>query len=185
MANDSDRLLQPWFQPREIAYELKRRMTITEQRKFVLYFEKWGCIVCSPNARGHGALGTPPVYIDEEKVEALQKQGLSLPKIAKELGVGYDTLWRFSKGIFHGKKPFKRPEAPENGREAPQHRSLGLCGTCHRRVVSRMESILRENAPEPGRIEPTFMDSVRLAREAVAPSMAMLQAEAAKGRRDK
>src|SRR5690242_9121970 len=38
--------MAPAFQPREVAYELRRRQTVFQQREGRLYFEKWGCMIC-------------------------------------------------------------------------------------------------------------------------------------------
>jgi DNA-binding XRE family transcriptional regulator len=172
MANGSDAQFQPWFQPQEIAYEIKRRQTVTEQQKWVLYFKDWGCIVCSPIA---GRVHKHVIDLDNEKIAELRKQGLSWPNVAKQIGVSETTIYKFRNG--------ERPEAPEIGNS--QHRSLGMCTTCYQRVANRLESTLQKHAPAPSRIEPTFVDSVRLAREALAPSLAALHAEGAKDRRNK
>ena len=173
----SDAQFQPWFQPREITDEIRRRQTVTQQQKWVNYFKKYGCIVCSPIARSHEHTGYV-IGLDKEKIAELRKQGLSWPKVAKQIGVSETTIYKFRDG-----KHVELPEAPEIG-NGPAHLSLGMCTTCFRRVKTRLEATLRLHAPASH--EPmTFMDSVRLAREALAPSMAALQAEGAKHRRDK
>jgi hypothetical protein len=179
MSSGSDALFQPWFQPREIAYEIKRRQTVTEQHKWIEYFRKYGCIVCSPIARSHER----PVYVDAEKFAELRKQGLDLRKIAKQLGVGYSTAQSFSKGNEGFERPkASRPEASEIG-EGPAHRSLGLCTTCYRGIANRLEGILREHAPAHDRIQLNFMDSVRLAQEALAPSLEALSGPRGAGKK--
>lgn len=45
--------LEPWFRPRNVADEIKRRQTVTEQRKWTYYFEDWGCLVCGAKDAGH------------------------------------------------------------------------------------------------------------------------------------
>jgi hypothetical protein len=42
MSNHDSALLEPWFQSQEIENEIKRRQTVTEQRKWTYYFEDWG-----------------------------------------------------------------------------------------------------------------------------------------------
>src|ERR1700730_9017442 len=155
MSNDSDAQFQPWFQPREITDEIRRRQTVTEQQKWVNYFKKYGCIVCSPIARSRTSGYV--VDLDKEKIAELRRQGLSWPKVAEQIGVSEGVIYRFRDG-----KHVERPEAPEIGYS--QHRSLGMCTTCYQRVANRLDSTLRENAPPSDRIQPTFMDSVTLAR---------------------
>jgi predicted DNA-binding transcriptional regulator AlpA len=173
----SDAQFQPWFQPREITDEIRRRQTVTEQQKWVNYFKKYGCIVCSPIARSHEHTGYV-IGLDKEKIAELRKQSLSWPKVAKQIGISDSTIYKFRDG-----KHVELPEAPEIG-NGPAHLSLGMCTTCFRRVKTRLEATLRLHAPASH--EPmTFMDSVRLAREALAPSLTVLEAEGAKDRRDK
>jgi hypothetical protein len=56
------------------------------------------------------------------------------------------------------------------------HRSLGMCGTCYSRTVARIRSTLRKHAPSPDQPQPTFTDTVELAREALGPSIKKLAA---------
>src|SRR6266404_5853795 len=37
---------EPFFRSRQIAYELKRLQTIPEQRKWTVFFERYGCLKC-------------------------------------------------------------------------------------------------------------------------------------------
>jgi hypothetical protein len=65
-----------------------------------------------------------------------------------------------------------------------RHESLGMCQTCHSRTRERLAVILRKTAP-PTVPLPTFTDTLRLAREALAPSVKALAAKNAKQRRPK
>ena len=57
------------------------------------------------------------------------------------------------------------------------HAGLGMCNQCYRSRASRMRATVRKHAmPKPE--EPTFRDTVKMARDALLPS---LQALAAKG----
>ena len=183
MSNHDSALLEPWFQSKEIENEIKRRQTVTEQRKWTYYFEDWGCIVCRSAPRYRRTWG--PKYIDKAKMEALREKGMKWEDIAKELGVGHNTLDRFRKGRFRGKEPIERPESPEPVREATletgAHKALGMCGTCYSVVVTRLRSTLAKHAPPANSAELGFMDTVRLAREALAPAATGL----AKARRGK
>jgi hypothetical protein len=46
MSHKTDSAFQPFFQTKEIAREIKRRQTVTEQKKFVYAYEDWGCLAC-------------------------------------------------------------------------------------------------------------------------------------------
>lgn len=108
---DSD--FQPFFQPRDIANEIKRRQTVQEQHKFSYAYEDWGCLVCGTTERPHS------------------------------------SLW--------------------------------MCASCYRRASSRLQSSIRRHSPGPDQPQPTFRDTVKLARAALAPSIETL----AKDRRSK
>jgi hypothetical protein len=114
MAHESDAAFQPFFQAKEIANAIKRTQTVHEQRKFVYYFEDYGCFVC-------------------ETKDA-------------------------------------------------QHRGLGMCGTCYKTRFSRLESSVRARTPPPEQ-QMSFMDTVRLARAALGPSIEILAAKALPAKR--
>jgi hypothetical protein len=44
MADKESLDFRPFFEPREVAWELRRRMTVQENRKWNYYFEEWGCL---------------------------------------------------------------------------------------------------------------------------------------------
>lgn len=46
-------LLEPWFPSRTVASEVIRRQAVFHRRKFALYFEKWGCLICGTKKRPH------------------------------------------------------------------------------------------------------------------------------------
>src|ERR1700684_2752201 len=49
---------EPNYQPREASYEIQRRQTVFERRKWALYFTKWGCRMCRrQNHVSHGSGG--------------------------------------------------------------------------------------------------------------------------------
>jgi hypothetical protein len=50
------------------------------------------------------------------------------------------------------------------------HRSLGMCDRCHSRTVERVRATLRRHAPAPDQPQSTFMDTVKIAREALGAS---------------
>jgi hypothetical protein len=60
------------------------------------------------------------------------------------------------------------------------HGSVGMCENCHHLVFLRLQTILRKHAPPTDQALPTFVDTVRLAREALGPA---LKALPAKGRK--
>ena len=57
MADKEGEEFRPFFESAEVAQELRRRMTVTERRKWRYYFEDWGCFVCERRDGGHKQLG--------------------------------------------------------------------------------------------------------------------------------
>lgn len=100
--------LEPWFQSREVTLEIKRRQTVTEQRKWSSYYFDWGCLVCGTQDR--------------------------------------------------------------------PHHSNGMCQPCYSRVRARLAASIRKHSPATPREDLSFVDSVRLAREAIAPALHVLTA---------
>lgn len=62
------------------------------------------------------------------------------------------------------------------------HQSNGMCARCYRKIHERLTRILRRNAPPETNPDFGFKDTVRLAREALAPSVKALSAKNAKNR---
>jgi len=60
--------------------------------------------------------------------------------------------------------------------EKKGHHSLGMCVTRYNRINMRLRGIIHANTPAP-EDQPTFMDTVRLAQAALAPSIEILQEE--------
>ena len=48
---------EPFFRSRQVAYELKRLQTVSEQDKWGVYFERYGCMVCETRERIHAGNG--------------------------------------------------------------------------------------------------------------------------------
>lgn len=48
---------EPWFRSRQIAYELKRLQTVSEQQTWTIYYNRFGCLVCQTQMRAHGGRG--------------------------------------------------------------------------------------------------------------------------------
>ncbi len=44
---------EPFFRSRQIAYELKRLQTVSEQKKWQIYYERFGCLRCDTTERIH------------------------------------------------------------------------------------------------------------------------------------
>src|ERR1022692_1426555 len=109
MSHKTDSAFQPFFQTREIAREIKRRQTVTEQKKFLYAFEDWGCLVC-------GTRGRP-------------------------------------------------------------HRSLWMCSQCYPVAAQRLLGSIRKRAPAPDSSQPTFMDTVQMARASLLAPAVMAAAE--------
>jgi hypothetical protein len=62
------------------------------------------------------------------------------------------------------------------GTTTAAHLSSGMCGSCYSRTVQRIRTTLRNHAPAPDQPQPTFMDTMKLAREALGPSIKKLAA---------
>ena len=50
-------ILEPWFQSNTLAAEIRRHQSVFHKRKFTLYFEKWGCLVCGTKEQAHDSHG--------------------------------------------------------------------------------------------------------------------------------
>jgi hypothetical protein len=57
LSNRDDSILQPWFQSKTVANEIRKLQTVTEQRCKALYFEKYGCIHCKTKKHSHNSGG--------------------------------------------------------------------------------------------------------------------------------
>jgi hypothetical protein len=57
MAERDALVFEPFFRSRQVAYELKRLQCVSEQRKFSISFERYGCIDCKTRERIHGGNG--------------------------------------------------------------------------------------------------------------------------------
>jgi hypothetical protein len=53
MAERDAAVFEPFFRSRQIAYELKRLQTIPEQRKWTVFFDRYGCLICETRKRIH------------------------------------------------------------------------------------------------------------------------------------
>jgi hypothetical protein len=50
-------LFEPFFRSRHVAYEIKRLQTVSEQRTWSVYYERFGCMICETMERIHGGCG--------------------------------------------------------------------------------------------------------------------------------
>lgn len=69
-------LLEPWFQPADVADELRRRLGVFHSRKFALYYELWGCLVCRKKTEvhvGHGLCNSCYSKFSQ-RLKAIEKQ---------------------------------------------------------------------------------------------------------------
>jgi hypothetical protein len=48
-------ILEPWFQSPTVAAEIRRHQSIFHKRKFALYFERWGCLLCGTKKEPHAS----------------------------------------------------------------------------------------------------------------------------------
>ena len=57
LAQREDGIFQPFFQSRRIYQELKKLQSVPEQRKWSMYFSRYGCLVCKTKKRPHSSCG--------------------------------------------------------------------------------------------------------------------------------
>jgi hypothetical protein len=57
MAERDAVVFEPFFRSRQVAYELKRLMTVPEQEKFSISFERYGCMICETHDVPHAGNG--------------------------------------------------------------------------------------------------------------------------------
>jgi hypothetical protein len=50
-------VFEPFFRSRQIAYELKRLQSVPEQRKWTVFFDRYGCLLCETRKRIHTGNG--------------------------------------------------------------------------------------------------------------------------------
>lgn len=70
------------------------------------------------------------------------------------------------------------------GAKDKPHDSNGMCQTCKARIRDRIKSSLRKRAPAPSGTDLSFMDTVRMAREALAPELRTLPPKTARRKRE-
>jgi hypothetical protein len=68
------------------------------------------------------------------------------------------------------------------GSRKARHYGCGMCNPCYSRVKARLARSLRKHQPPKGSIQPTFVDTLQLAQEALA-SVNYDEAEHTKGRK--
>jgi hypothetical protein len=56
-ATSSDSIFQPFFQPKAVCDFMKSHLSVSQQKKWAAYYEKWGCMRCETKARAHMSLG--------------------------------------------------------------------------------------------------------------------------------
>lgn len=60
MARQDLAVMQPFFESKKIADELRRIQTAPDWHKFRVYYERWGCLVCATRTEIHRSLGMCP-----------------------------------------------------------------------------------------------------------------------------
>jgi hypothetical protein len=50
-------ILEPWFQSKAVGAEIRRHQPVYQQRKWSLYFEKFGCVICRSKKTPHQSRG--------------------------------------------------------------------------------------------------------------------------------
>lgn len=57
MADKRGQEFRPFFEVREVSEEMRRRVSVNENRKWRYYFEEWGCMICERKDVAHQTLG--------------------------------------------------------------------------------------------------------------------------------
>ncbi len=57
LAQRGDAILEPFFQARHVANELRRLQNVPEQRKWSVFYERHGCLRCQDTQRPHAGTG--------------------------------------------------------------------------------------------------------------------------------
>ncbi len=57
LARRDDGIIQPYFQSRRVYHEFKRLQSVPEQRKWSVYFCRFGCTRCKTKKRPHSSCG--------------------------------------------------------------------------------------------------------------------------------
>src|SRR3954471_2141556 len=50
-------MFEPFFRSRQVAYELKRLQTVSEQRTWKIFHQRFGCLICESMERIHCGCG--------------------------------------------------------------------------------------------------------------------------------
>jgi hypothetical protein len=76
LAERDGSILEPWFQTKSVAYEIRRLQTMVERKSKSLYFEKYGCIHCHKKKHRHACSGIcEPCYGKiAERLRVCQRQ---------------------------------------------------------------------------------------------------------------
>jgi hypothetical protein len=85
-------MFEPFFRSRQIAYELKRLQTVTEQNKWQVYFQRFGCLRCGTRERIHVGAGCcdrcyPETYNRLKQIVGEQIKGEVAPLARGQLRV--------------------------------------------------------------------------------------------------
>jgi hypothetical protein len=135
---------EPAFQPREIAYEIQRRQTVFDRRKWALYFAKWGCQTCGRKDVSHFARAycqTCHLLIRKrlEKIKIEFDRENPEREIAQQIDRITSRI-RSANALFEESEPPHQPSPPETTAPSPdrtlayRRRNLaaGKCAYCPR-----------------------------------------------------
>lgn len=57
LANHEDLILRPFFDTHNLSAELRRMQKMPARRKWSVYFEQWGCLICKTKKSTHSGCG--------------------------------------------------------------------------------------------------------------------------------
>lgn len=68
--------LQPFFAAPEVAAAMRRSQNLIERRKWIWYFEEWGCLVDGARDARHAGLGMCPACLSRtrERLNRIKRQ---------------------------------------------------------------------------------------------------------------
>jgi len=114
LAEHGAALLEPDLQSREVSYEIQRRQTVFERRRWSLYFEEWGCRRCDRKTVSHaggGYCGRCYTLIFERLVRIKREFDAANPD--KEMQRNIDLLTRKLRSARELLGPPRLPSLPE------------------------------------------------------------------------
>ena len=162
MAERDALVFEPFFRSRQVAYELKRLQCVSEQRKFSISFERYGCIDCKTRERIHGGNGM-----------CNQCRSRWFVRLAQIIGEGITG---------DGARPARG--TPNTGRRLLPNRPLDAAHRTYFQRSSKADKLLYSRVAQKLGIDPSHVRAVAIGSRHSERVMAMLKEEAERLSRD-